>query len=846
MVVHIPHGRVRRWRCRVLRDHQRVAPATGDEAWPEHHRLAIEQLPAILWSTDNRLRFNSLRGAGLARLGLRSDDVIGHRVTELFTTGDPDHALISAHQRALGGELVIFDTEWRERYFHIWLQPLREPGGTIVGTSGLALDVTERRQAEVALHERESRLQLALDIADMATWDWDLASGSIVRSNRMAALYGLPTHTLEGLLDAHFDRIHPGDRDKIERMDQLHLEQGVPYDLEYRVVWPDGSVHWLRERADSMRDEDGRPVRLLGVTMDVTAGKEAEASLRRSESRFRALVQNALDMITILGKDGTILYDSPANERVLGYAPDENLGINAFSLVHPDDRPSAWDRFTNGLAQPGASISAEFQFRHKDGSWRWLEAVGVNLLDDPAVRGIVVNSRGITERKAFEERLTYLAFHDALTGLPNRLQFEERLADALAKPYQQVAVLFMDIDGFKAVNDSLGHTIGDQLLGAVASRLATAIRDGTILARFGGDEFAVLLAPGGSVAEATRLAQRLLNVLATPFTIGGLEVVVRASIGIAACAPGVDMPKDLLRAVDVALYRAKAVARGDLAVFDPRLDEAALDRLAHQTELRHAVERAELRLAYQPIVNLATGVIVGLEALVRWHHPRRGLLYPAEFIPLAEETGLIVPLSRWVLSEACRQMRGWHQRLPRQPPLQLYVNLSGREFQQPMMLADLAAILSELAFDPASLTLEITESAAIADVAAAQATLASLKSRGVQVAIDDFGIGYAALSSLKSLPVDEIKVDASFVAGIGTVRVDQEIVRAIASVARALGLGLTAEGIETAAQAKALLDLGCQQGQGHFFARPLWPEDCTALLDRRDQVPESPDVTEPN
>ena len=829
-----------------LGNQRRAAPVTDAEAWPERLHLIIEQLPATLWSTDNRLRLISVRGAGLPRLGLQCDDLIGRQVTALFATDDSEHALLSAHQRALGGELVVLDTEWQDRYFHVWLQPLREPGGGIVGTSGLALDMTDRRRVEIALHERESRLQLALDVADMATWDWDLASDSIIRSNRMAALYGLPDDALADLYDTHFDRIHPEDREKIERMDQLHLEQGVPYDLEYRVIWPDGSAHWLRERADSVRDEDGRPVRLLGVTMDVTARKEAEALLRRSESRFRALVQNALDMVTILGQDGTILYDSPANERVVGYAADENLGINAFSLVHPDDRAGVLDRFTHGLAEPGASISAEFRFRHKDGSWRWLEAVGVNLLDDSAVRGIVVNSRDITERKAFEERLTYLAFHDALTGLPNRLQFEERLADALATPHRQVAVLFMDVDGFKAVNDSLGHAMGDQLLGAVAARLATAIRGGTILARFGGDEFAVLLAHGGSVAGATHLAQRLLNVLDTPFTIGGLEVVVRASIGIATRAPGVDTSTDLLRAVDVALYRAKAVARGALAVFDPRLDEAALDRLAHQTELRQALERAELRLAYQPIVNLATGVITGLEALVRWRHPTRGLLYPADFIPLAEETGLIVPLGRWVLGEACQQMRDWHERLPRQPPLQLYVNLSGREFQQPMMLADLAAILTESDLDPSSLTLEITESAAIADVAAAQATLASLKSRGVQVAIDDFGTGYAALSSLKALPVDELKIDASFVAGIGTVRVDQEIVRAIASVAQALGLSLTAEGIETAAQAAALRDLGCHQGQGHFFTRPLWPEDCSTLLDRSDRISESLDVAGPH
>lgn len=451
----------------------------------------------------------------------------------------------------------------------------------------------------------------------------------------------------------------------------------------------------------------------------------------------------------------------------------------------------------------------------------------------------MINSRDITERKALEQRLTFLAFHDSLTGLPNRRQFEERLAASLAAPHQQIVVLLIDLDGFKAFNDSLGHGAGDELLAQVAAKLKGVIRGENLVARFGGDEFAVLFPSDGDTEGATRTARRLLALLKRPVKTGAFEVAISASVGIATSTSELLTPGDLLRAADVALYRAKANAANGIAIFDPRLDEAALGRLARETELREALERDQFRLAYKPIVDLARRKIVGVEALLRWCHPTRGMLLPGDFIPLAEESGLIAPIGRWMLERACQQVAAWQRREERPSSLRLHVNVSGRELQQSRLMTDLTEVVRKSHLDPTSLTLEITEHAAIDDMAGARAMLACLQRQGVHIALDDFGTGYAALSSLKNLCIDELKVDSSFVAGLGTIPLDTAIIQALTGVAKALSLKVTTEGVETPEQAKLLLDMGCTHGQGHFFAPPLSSESMTTLLKRAGGLPEA-------
>lgn len=581
-----------------------------------------------------------------------------------------------------------------------------------------------------------------------------------------------------------------------------------------------------------------------GVAIDTTEHHHAEASLRRIESRYRSLVQHALEMTIIMNADGQITYESPSNERILGYEVGDLTTTNGFSMVYPDDLTIAWEQFAESLAQPGATIRAELRVRHKNGSWRWVEALLVNLLHDPAIEGLLINSRDITERKTLEQQLTHLAYHDALTGLANRRQFEERLAESLRSPQQQVVVLLIDLDGFKAVNDSLGHGAGDELLAEVASKLKAVIRGENLVARFGGDEFAVLFPSDGDVEGATRTAQRLIDLLRMPFKTTAFEVTINASVGIAASTAELATPMGLLRAADVALYRAKASAAKGIAIFDPHLDEAALDRLERERELHHALERGELRLDYQPIVDLASGMIVGVETLLRWRHPTRGMLHPRDFIVLAEESGLIAPIGRWVLEHACRQTATWQRLRERPLPLRLHVNVSGRELRQSRLIADLTDVVRKSQLDPTSLTLEITERTAIADLEGVDAMLSSLRRQGVQIALDDFGTGYAALSSLKNLSIDELKVDTSFVAGLGTIPLDTAIIQALTGVAKALSLKVTAEGIENPEQANILRDMDCTQGQGRYFAPPLSSEDMTALLTRANRLPEATQARE--
>lgn len=441
------------------------------------------------------------------------------------------------------------------------------------------------------------------------------------------------------------------------------------------------------------------------------------------------------------------------------------------------------------------------------------------------------------ERKALEQQLAHQAFHDALTGLPNRTLFMDRLEHALARVRrgdQTIAVCFLDLDHFKVINDSLGHDVGDQLLVAVTQRLQNCVREGDTLARFGGDEFALLLEDIGDLGEAIDIAERMTQALSVPVLLGTREAVVTTSIGIALGNTAQTRTDDLLRYADIAMYQAKQAGKARYAVFYPSMHADAVERLELEHDLRQAITQQEFRLFYQPIIELETGAIARLEALVRWEHPRRGLLSPDSFIPLAEETGLILPLGRWVLAEACRQARVWHARYAPGCSLMVSVNLSAREFQHPGLVDEIAAVLRETQVVPSCLQLEITESVVMEDAPATIATLQALKDLGVCLAIDDFGTGYSRLSYLKRFPIDRLidrlKIDKSFISGLGRDAKDLAIVQAVIDLAYALGLAVTAEGVETAEELTRVRALGCQEGQGYYFAPPLTQADAEALL----------------
>ena len=555
------------------------------------------------------------------------------------------------------------------------------------------------------------------------------------------------------------------------------------------------------------------------------------SDLRRSEERFKSLVRNSVDVNMIVGPDGVIVYESPAVERVLGYEPKARVGTTGVELFHPDDLERVLQVFGELAASPNAQATTEIRIRHADGTYRLIEATGKNLLEEPSVAGIVVNYRDISERRALEDELRHQAFHDSLTGLANRALFADRLEHALSRTRRsrnRLGVLFLDLDDFKTINDSLGHGEGDQLLIAVAGRLRDAIRAGDTVARMGGDEFAVLVEPGtgGSPME---VAERLLATLQAPFRIGGKELFVHASVGVALSTSPKETPQELLRNADASMYMAKSHGKNRIELFEPSMHAAALARFAIKGDLERALDRGEFELLYQPIVRLTTREVVGVEALVRWQHPERGLILPTEFIPVAEETGLIIPLGRWVLEQACRQARLWESVRPDRT-LSMSVNVSGRQVAEAAFVASVADALGRSRLEPSRLVLEFTEGVLMRDTEATLTTLHDLKALGIRLAIDDFGTGFSALNYLRSFPIDVLKIDGSFVASMSAGADQRAVVRAILRLGETLHLSTVAEGIEDAGQLADLRALGATLGQGYFFARPLTAEEIGVLL----------------
>src|ERR687897_2348664 len=514
-----------------------------------------------------------------------------------------------------------------------------------------------------------------------------------------------------------------------------------------------------------------------------------EAHRRKSEERFRSLIQNSSDVVAVVGADGVTHYVSPAVERILGYKPQDAIDHSVFMppIMHPEDIDRVRRLFAGLIGRPGANATADFRLRHADGRWIHVEAVAKNLLNDPSIDGIVVNYRDITERKTFEEQLRHQAFHDPLTGLPNRALFIDRLRHALVRLKRRkklVGVLFLDLDNFKLVNDSLGHEAGDMLLVSVAQRLQGCLRAEDTAARFGGDEFTILLEDVTHTGDAVRVANQITRALKAPFAFEGREVFINTSIGIALSTSGRERPTDLLRNADAALYRAKAGGKAACEVFDAAMNTLALERLDLEADLRRAIERGELAVHYQPQLELLTGRIAGWEALVRWMHPERGLIPPPTFLSIAEERGLITQIGNLVLEEACQQAKEWQEELhpATATSLKMSVNISARQLQHPDELArEVVRVLEETGLTPDTLVLEITESMIMEDAEYNVDVLGRLKDLGVRVAVDDLGTGYSNLAYLKRFPMDMLKIDKSFINGLGEKPEDTAIVEAVIS-----------------------------------------------------------------
>ena len=712
------------------------------------------------------------------------------------------------------------------------------------------------------LRAMEDRFRALFDANPQPMWIYDRETLAFLAVNDAAVhSYG---YTRGEFLRMTIKDIRP-DEDLPLLLDRIaEYPTGFEITRQWRHRAKDGSVVHV-EIASHDVEHEGRPGRLV-LAHDITQRTRAEHALRESERRFREMLESVQLVAIVLDVQGRITFCNDYVTALTGHTREDVLGHDWFDLFIPVERREGVRASFFDKIGPGTIAAHDIhEIVTRRGERRMVSWTNTVLRgEDGRVSGTASIGTDITEQKRAEQKLLHDALHDTLTGLPNRTLFLERLDGALSRHKRRensvFAVLFVDLDRFKVINESLGHAIGDQLLIEAGRVLLSCVRPGDTVARLGGDEFTVLLDDTGDELFATRVANKIHDALLVPFDLGGHEVFTTASIGIALSATGYERPEDCLRDADTAMYRAKARGKSRHEIFDKSMHKRALALLSLETDLRRAVERQEFKLVYQPIVVVKNGAIAGFEALIRWHHPKRGLIPPVDFIPIAEETGLIIPIGRWVLREACLQMRKWTMDLaPRTTaaPLTMSVNLSGKQFLYAPLPQEICQILEETGLEPSRLKLEITESVLMENAEAAAAMLRDLRARGIQLSIDDFGTGYSSLSYLLRFPIDTLKIDRTFVSGMADSAGDGsegsenrgaenlELVRAIVTLARNLGMDVVAEGVETEGQRIRLEALGCQHAQGYLFSPPVDGDAAQRLLVASPMVRKRPSAAPP-
>ena len=708
---------------------------------------------------------------------------------------------------------------------------LRNEAGEPLYWQGVLVDVTDRKEAEEALRESEERYRTLMEQSVEPIYLYDAETKQVLESN--AAFRSLMGFSEEELLGMRIYDFIDHDRDNIDQHVRRSFKEKRRHIGERRFRRKDGSVI-LVDTSSSVVYYGGRTA-LCAISRDITESKQAEEAVRRSEARLA----EAQRLARLGGWEWDVQTDeiswSDEVYRIYGLAPQSVVpSLRRFmEVVHPDDR-----RLIEGVIDGALNAQRPYDLEHRiirpDGEVRWVHRRA------EVVRGeggeplrMVGTVHDITERKALEERLEHQAFHDLLTDLPNRRLFVERLGQALRRTKRRgkrrVAVLFMDIDDFKTINDSLGHEAGDVLLVVVAERLRSCLRPEDTLARFGGDEFVVLIEDIESPEDAVRVTERIVESLREPFVTEGRELFLRTSIGVALGTARQNSAEDLLRNADTAMYEAKEAGLG-YRMFDPAMYERIVGRLELENELRRAVQTDEFVVHYQPIMSLKTGEMWGVEALVRWSHPERGLLDPWEFMAVAEQSGIVVPMGEGVLEEACRQAKEWQEEHPHIPPLVISVNLSARQLQRPDIAQIVERVLKKSGLESRYLRLDITETVYIEALEGNTQALDELRSLGVCISIDDFGTGYSSLAYLKRLPANALKIDKSFVKGLGEDLEDTAIVGMVRELAHTLGMEAIAEGVESENQATLLKEMGCDMAQGYHFSMPLPPEEIPARL----------------
>ena len=798
------------------------------------------------------------------------DRVLVENATQKFTDGEDiscEGSLVSEYRAiARNGRVVWF----RDR-----ATAVRDEASKSVILQGAMFDITETKVAASALLESEYRYYTLVKILPVGIFRADPAGVCLYVNQRFLEMAGLTV--TKALGEGWAQSLHPEDRDRVLRQWYRAVIDKLPCKLEYRFCNGD-SITWVFWQAVPEIAKSGEVVGYLGTLTDISDRKQAEFALQQAEEKYRSIFENAIEGIFQATPDGRYLSANPALARIYGYESAAELIAKIRNIdrqVYLD--PKRRVEFLDAIEKHGFVSEFESQVYRADGTTIWVSenaravrGAGDNLL---YYEGTVED---ITVRKIAEEKLVHDALHDMLTGLPNRALFMDRLGHAIElskrRPEVLFAVLFIDLDRFKVVNDSLGHLVGDRLLIAIAQRLAICLRAGDTVARLGGDEFAILLENIKSTEDASQIAERVQAELAQPFYLNEYQVFTSASIGIVCSGfprppretskqsnppnqgnsdretslsglssdsgvPNVpfailyDRPEELLRDADAAMYHAKGLGKARHEVFDLSMHTRAVALLQLENDLRRALDSQEFQLYYQPIVSLTSGTITGFEALLRWYHPQRGVVCPGEFILVAEETRLIIPIGWWMMRSACRQIHQWHQKFPANPPLTVSVNLSNQQFKQPDLIHRIREILHETQLDPRTLKLEITEGVIMDNAESAVAILAELKKLQIQLYIDDFGTGYSSLSRLHTFPTDALKIDRAFVSRMTEDKGNEAIVQTILILASHLDMDVIAEGIETLEQLNLLRALQCEYGQGFFFSKPVDSIAATLLIE---------------
>ncbi len=751
---------------------------------------------------------------------------------------DRDRVHVNAARTANGDRVEPYDVrvqfpDGSQRIFQHNAAASFDAAGRAVQLHGTVQDVTEQRAAEAALRLSDLRYREAQRLAKIGSWEWDLATNTSWWSEELYRILEEDPSTYPATFETFIAKVHPEDRAALIEGQRQDLSKAMSFrPTESRLVFPDGREKRIEQLVQARVDADGRPIAIVGTVHDITERRALESKLRESEARYASTVELAAVGIAHVAVDGRFIWCNSRFREMLGYDYDELLERTIHDVSHPDDAhvaDSERSRLHEGLID---TLTVEKRYVRKDGQTIWVRITGAPRrgADDSLLYDVAI-VEDITVRKAAEDRVQYLATHDELTKLPNRTLFGEllqRAIDAARRSDQRCAVLFIDLDRFKVVNDSLGHEAGDLLLKEVAARLRQCVRAADVVGRLGGDEFVVLLERIGSVDAAADTARRVLGSLQTPIAIMGHECRVTGSVGIATYPNDARDAATLMKHADMAMYLAKEEGKNNFQFYSADMAPMSVEHLELEVRLAQALQRGELSLQYQPRVDLRTRRILAAEALLRWWNADLGTVSPAQFIPLAEDTGLIVAIGQWVLRTACEQNVEWQRR--GMPPVVMSVNLSPRQFKEASLLSDVEAVLAETGMAPELLELEITESMIMQQVDIAAEKAIAMKKLGIKLAIDDFGTGYSSLSQLKRFPIDTLKIDRAFVRDIPQSAYDTAITKAVVSLGKGLGVRVVAEGVETAEQYRFLRENGCDEMQGFYFSKPCHPDALAELL----------------